>query len=222
MYYSVPEAAGLLGVSEDLVYVWIRNEGLPANFYAGRYHLSRVKLIDWAHRNHFPLAVEGLVSSPVLESALKRGDVLFDVSADTFSAAISEILIKCENIDKKKVCGILEMLQTRDRFGWVIDEYGIGLPTPKSPIAILSESSRVYIAYLKEDSRAELPKVLFVILTSSPRTHLDLLSRCIFAVGDPKFRQLLEQRSRAEVLIDHMQAISVAPPPTQIDFESVE
>lgn len=38
MHHSVPEAAKLLGVTEELVYSWIRNEGLPATLYSGRYH----------------------------------------------------------------------------------------------------------------------------------------------------------------------------------------
>ena len=222
MYYSVPEAAGLLGVSEDLVYDWIRNEGLPANFYSGRYHISRVRLIDWAHRKHFPLAVEGSVMAPVLEDALKRGGVLFNISADSLPTAIRDILARSQDIDEDKISDVLEMLQTRENFGWEVDEHGIGLPMPKAPLAILPESTRVYITYLEQASLARLPKTLFVILTSAPRIHLNLLSRCIFAVQDPKFRQLLEARSEIGALLNHMRAISVEPPPIHINLELQE
>lgn len=214
MHYSVPDAANLLGVAEDLVYDWIRNEGLPATFFGGRYHLNFVKLIDWAHRNRFPLPVHGSVTDPVLEGALEAGGALYNIRGENLKTALQDIFQNHIDLEKSLRNRILAMLGTRDNFGWSINDDGIGIPLSGSPLAVLNENSRVYIAYPETRSaprQAEPFRALVVILVSGNSMHLNLLSRCLFAFRDPNFRAGIAAGSDARVLIDCLRAMRAEP-----------
>lgn len=215
MHYSVPEAARLFGVAEDLVYDWIRNEGLPATFYGGRYHLNSIKLREWASLKQLPLPLEGSVTDPVLEDALRRGGVIFDVPSDSLGVALEEIFLRRLSLDSNIKSKILGMLRSRDSFGWSIAQDGVLLPSPRSPLVVLPDSPRVYIAYVSQDQKIVLRPdsfwALFVILVSAPAMHLNLLSRSLFVLRDPQFRELIAKGSGVESLSERMHALSVEP-----------
>lgn len=217
MHYSVRSAADLLCVTEDLIYDWIRNEDLPAMFFAGRYHLNKLKLIDWAHNNHLMVPTEGALTEPVLEDALHGGGILDNISGGNLEAVLKEIFCQRLNLEPQSQNKILEMLKTREDFGWSIDSQGIGMPDAGAPLVLLPESSRVYIAYVQPGSKTEGSKValqaLFIILVSNLSMHMNLLSRCSLALRDPHFQELIKSSSPAEQLLKRLSELSIKPVP---------
>jgi len=195
MHYSVPETAQLLSVTEDQIYDWIRSQSLPTTFYAGRYHIDKLRLIDWAHRNQLALPVEGLVSAPILESALERGGVLDNVAGDSLRSILEEIFLRRIELAAgvgRKICGLLG---TRENFGWVSGSECITTPSPRAPLVVLPESSRVYLAYPTAAGGGQVPQALFIFLVSHHSIHLNLLTRCLFALRNEQFKQLIMSQS---------------------------
>jgi excisionase family DNA binding protein len=55
MKLTVPEAATLLGSTEDRVRDWIEEMGLPAQKIRGQYRINRAELLEWATSNDITL-----------------------------------------------------------------------------------------------------------------------------------------------------------------------
>jgi len=53
--------------------------------------------------------------------------------------------------------------------------------------------------------------VLFVLLSPNVRSHLQLLSRLMFALHDDVFRQILKRQSRAETVEKRLRELDVSP-----------
>ena len=214
MRYSLPEAAQYLGVEEDLIYDWIRNENLPATYNSGRFCFNRLMLLEWAYRKKFRFPVEGSVSDPILENALECGGVLFDIPGNSLGEALDEIFSRRihfeESISRKALC----LIRTRNNLGWSGTEHGVALPVPSAPL-VLSEESMIYIAHLKncgvDAQLTENIRILFVLLVSTPVMHLNLLSRCLFVLRDPEFCKILEDKSDVPVIMKRLRELSVEP-----------
>ena len=213
MHYSVPETADLLGVPEDQIYDWIRSESLPAAFYGGRYHVDKLRLIDWAHRNQLPLPVEGLVSAPILETALERGGVLKDVAGDSFAVILQDVFLRQVELAPGLGQKICTLLGTRENFGWTVSPDGVATPSPRGSLVVLAESSRVYVVYPKQVSvganrQVAIPRAIFIFLVSTHSMHLNLLTRCMFALRNRQFKELIANRAGLTDLEQSFRAMS--------------
>ena len=211
MQLTVPEAAHLLQVSEDTVYRWIKERGLPASQFEGRFHFNKMWLLEWAHEKGIPLAAEEDEGLPALSDALAHGGVHFDIPGNSI-AAVLRACVDClplpPDVDRDY---LFEMLLLREHQGSTGFGGGIALPHAREPILLHVAQPLVALCYLREpvDFAAVDGKpvtALFVQVTPTIRTHLHLLSQLGRMLNNPDFCGLIADRVDLQRLLTCIQS----------------
>jgi len=217
MQLSVPDAARLLQVPEDTIHKWIRDRGLPASLFDGRYHLNKVWLLEWAHDKGIPLSMDTGEQLPSLASALGQGGVLFDVPG----AAKHELLRACverlplaPEVDRGY---LFEMLWMRENQGSTGFGGGIALPHARGPILLHVPASFVTLCYPRAPVEFGAPDgkpvfALFIQVTPTIRMHLHLLSRLGRVLQDAALQALVREHAALAPLLERVRSLESAAP----------
>jgi PTS system nitrogen regulatory IIA component len=217
MQLTVPEAAHLLNVSEDTVYRWIRDQGLPASQFGGRYHLNKVWLLEWAHGKGIPVAVETGDALPGLPDALLRGGLHADVpgsdKAGVLRASVERLPLP-PGVDRNY---LFQMLLLRENQGSTGFGGGIALPHSREPILLHIPDPLVAVYYLRTpvDFGAvdrQPVTALFVEVTPTIRVHLHLLSQLGRMLRDADFVELVRARAPLPRLLERVRGASFSLP----------
>lgn len=224
MDLTVRDAAGLLHVSENAVYRWIHDGTLPSYRVNDKYRLNRVELLEWATARNMKLSPQifGQEQGPgcppqglpprLLSDAVRAGGVIYDLAgADKASvlAALCQSLVLPEQVDRQELHGVL---LAREALGSTAIGRGIAIPHPRSPLILGVKTPSVTLAFLKQpvefgalDGRPV--SVLFTIISTTIRIHLQLLSRLMLALQDETLAQLLQERSAQDRLLTALGSI---------------
>ncbi|MBI5092858.1 MAG: PTS sugar transporter subunit IIA [Candidatus Hydrogenedentes bacterium] len=218
MDLTAKDAARLLYVSEETIYQWIHNGTLPSYRVGDRYRLNRVELLEWAtarKMNVDPEIFRGNGIRPpdlLLTSALKRGGVIYDLAcADKTSAlrAICDVLPLPEKVDREELHSVLVAREALCSTGI---GNGVAIPHPRGPIVLGVSEPQVTLAFLRHpieygalDMRPV--SILFNIISTTVRIHLVLLSHLMFALHDPDFLSLLDERAAQDRILAKIEAI---------------
>lgn len=220
MQLSVPEAARLLHVPEDTVYRWIRDQGLPASQFGGRYFLNRVWLLEWAHEKGIPIGVGTDDRMPLLSEALERGGRHLDIPGRTPAEALKagvERLPLPPGVAREELG---EMLLVRERQGSTGFGGGIAIPHSRGPILLHVPEPFVAVCHLREPvdfgAHDGTPvTTLFIQVTPTVRTHLHLLSWIARALSDPVFARLVRERADLPRLLEQVRKLEAMPAPAR-------
>ncbi|MBI4082518.1 MAG: PTS sugar transporter subunit IIA [Candidatus Lambdaproteobacteria bacterium] len=209
MQLTVPEAAQLLQVPEETVYRWIRDRGLPASSFGGRYHLNRVWLLEWAHDKGIPIAMDADDRMPGLAEALARGGLHVDIPGrskpEVLQATVDRLPLPAE-VDRAY---LRQMLLVRERQGSTGFGGGIAIPHSRGPILLHVPEPLVAICHLREavDFGAldgQPVSTLFVQVTPTVRIHLHLLARIAKALFEPSFTRLVRSRTDLPQVLEQL------------------
>jgi PTS system nitrogen regulatory IIA component len=217
---TAKDAAKMLGISEDIVYRWMRNGTLPCYRVRDKYRLNRVELLEWAAARKMTVATEYFHSNGIkppnllLTGALRRGGVISDLScSDKASAlrAICEAMPLPKKIDRDDLNSVLiarEALCSTGIGG------GVAIPHPRGPIVLGISEPQVTLAFPRHPINygaldGKPVSILFVILSTTVHVHLLLLSHLMFALQDKEFRRLLDQRASQERILARLETIEM-------------
>lgn len=219
MQLSVPEAAQLLQVPEDTVYKWIRDRGLPASQFNGRYHLNKVWLLEWAHDKGIPLALESGAELPTLAEALALGGAHAEIPGASKLAVLQGVVERLPLPPEVDRAYLIDMLWMREKQGSTGFGGGIAIPHTRGPILLHVPAPLVTVGYLREpvDFGAldgQPVSALFVLVTPTNRVHLHLLSRLGRVLQDAAFVRLVQARAALQPLLERVRAIEGATPPS--------
>lgn len=215
MQLSVPEAALLLQVPEDTVYKWIRDRGLPASQFNGRYHLNKVWLLEWAHDKGIPLAMDAEDRLPGLDEALGRGGVHFDIPGATklevLQASVARLPLPAD-VDRGY---LYEMLVMRENQGSTGFGGGIAIPHTRGPILLHVPAPFVALCYLAQPVEfatqdGKPVSALFMQVTPTNRGHLHLLSWLGRMLQDADFVRLVQARAQLPQLLERVRSVENA------------
>ncbi len=144
---------------------------------------------------------------------IDRGGVYFNIPGEDASEAIAElfkVLRLPPSMDKD---AILTAVIEREGLMPTALGKGIAIPHPRSPMAASEDDERIVVAYAKKpiDFRA-LDKrpvyALFLILSSSQKSHLSILSKLSFILHDEGLRKTLEGKPAKAELCAAIRAFS--------------
>lgn len=215
MQMSVSDAARLFRVSEDTIYRWVQEDELPAARFNDRFHFSRVRLVEWAHKRRVPFMLEGDVRQASLEDSLLRGGVYHGLSG-TDKRSVFEQVVGLLPLPERTDRGyLLEMLLARERQGTTGFGKGIAIPHARDPILLRVNQPVVMLAYLENPidfEAVDLQPVyaLFTMVTPTIASHLHLLSKMGGILEDGEMLRLLEGRAGAEAIVSRIQEIEQA------------
>jgi PTS system nitrogen regulatory IIA component len=221
MELTARDAARLLGVSEATVYEWLRSGALPSHRVRDAYRLNRVELLEWAAARNMKVSPEifrengAAPREGLLAQALRRGGVIHDLPCTDKASALRAVCDRLplpERVDREELHAVLVAREAMCSTG--IGE-GIAIPHPRGPLVLGLPDPQVTLAFLHEPIEygaldRKPVAVLFVIVSTTVRVHLELLSHLMFALQDASFRRLLAARASADELLARLDGLEGA------------
>jgi len=210
MKLTVKDVATLLGIPELTIKRWIHQGKIPVLQTKEGYRFNKKETEKWAQAHNLFLDTGSDTDSApqkphkaFLFEAMKRGDVFFNLKGKNVSDVLREAVFLSplpENIDKEF---LIDMLLQREKLVSTGTGSGIATPHPRYPLKELHEYSFITTCFLDKaiDFNAidGLPVfVIFLLLSSSTKMHLNLLSRLGFCFRDGTFIYFLKKCTNAK------------------------
>lgn len=212
MHLNVRAAAGILGVSEKTVYRWLRQGHLPGHAVGDQLRFNRTELLEWATARGIAVT-SGILDDAAapaggvtLSEALAAGGVYEDVAGADKNEVLQAIVERVTLPPGLERDELLRVLLARESMGSTGVGNGIAIPHVRHPIVLHVAKAFVALCYL----RAPIPfqaldgkpvHTVFVIVSSSVKGHLDLLSRLALALKHAGFAEAVRRRASAEEIL---------------------
>lgn len=229
MRLGVPELAALFGVAEDTVQRWVEDEALPVAGASGQLRFNPTDVLEWATargrrvpqglmRAADPLAA---AAEPGAAEALERGGVHSGVPGVDGRHAVAALLERVALPAGTDRRALLALLLAREDLGSTAIGDGIALPHVRTPIVLRLREPLLALGYLEAPLAVAGPDgrpvdKLFLAITPSTKSHLQLLAGLGYLLQDGGVRSALAQRCGLAKLAHAMRAAeqlrSSAPP----------
>ncbi len=211
MELSVKDVARLMDLPEITIMRWIRQGKIPFYVKNGKYVFDKDQLISWARLHNITLKEnsrsltrqkEELIT---LSTAIERGGIYFGLDGEDVSEVLRNAvgLIRLpDNVDKEEL--IEKLIQREELCSTGIGE-GVAIPHPRHPIRGLISMVPVFFLKREVDFHSVDGKpvfVIFLVLASSTKLHLRLLSRLSFCLRNKDFLSFLRSCKDAHSLLD--------------------
>ena len=225
MLLTVREAAGLLKVTERQIYRWVDEEEIPFRRVRDQVRFNRTDLLEWATSRRLPISLEafddGLDAdepAPSLARALRVGGVPRDVPASDRDSALRAVVERTpmpETVDRE---WLIEILVARENTLSTAIGDGIAIPHVRQPVVAPGVPAAVSVSYLRTPIAFGAPdakpvKTIFLIVSPTVRTHLQMLAHLARALLDPAFRGAVDRQAPAEDLAAAAARLEVLPTP---------
>ena len=212
MDLKIKDIVDLLQVSEKTVYRWIKEKKIPCYRINHQYRFNRSEINEWILSSKIELSSSlvnlGLMNTQDhLLTLLKKGGTIPDVEGSNVNEVLKNAVNKIitpQNLSKEE---ILSALMSREELMPTAIGKGIAIPHPRNPIVTDANNASVSICYLKTPvdfgALDNLPvHTLFILLTASPRMHLDVLSKISYLCQSEFFLTMLKERDRKENILE--------------------
>jgi len=211
---KIKDIIDLLQVSEKTVYRWIKEKKIPCYRINHQYRFSRSEINEWILSNKIEynsslLKLSVSAAPDTFSYLLGNGGVHPDIEGRDVSDALRncvEAIPTPADIPKRD---ILSALLSREELMPTAIGQGIGIPHPRNPIITEAKLASVSICYLRTpidfsalDGRPV--ETLFLILTASPRMHLDVLSKISNLCRQDDFLRLLSGRALKDEILEYV------------------
>ena len=146
---------------------------------------------------------------------IRKGGIVYNVSGNTPKEVLSNLINALVLPPELDTDSLLKAVLERETLMSTVMGNGIALPHPREALVSKSEAQFVVIAYLQKPvdwlSLDNIPvETLFLIVSSSAKSHLRTLSYLNFFCHQESFRLLLQSRASKEAIIHAITAIEEA------------
>lgn len=212
MKLKIDQVAACLDLPLSTVRRWIRQGRIPIRKAGSEYIFDQPVLEKWAQSHNLIFSPACRLQKPEIAepfepllTVMKRGGVFYDIGGgDVESVLASAVRCLPDRTEHEKKT-LHERLMQRELLTSTGIGKGIAIPHPRTPLSDDSSGTLVTTCFLKEpvpfhavDGQPVF--VLFVLLSSTSRRHLHLLSRLSYCVRDDSFIRFLEERPDPETL----------------------
>ena len=210
MQVTFREIKKAFDIDEKTLYQWLNTAGMPAVKANDQYYFNSVEVLEWALKNHIPLTPGVLQlcenkrhGQDVVTPALRQGGVYYNVQGNSQREILGKVLDLIPLPDNVQRDFLKELLLSREQMGTTGIGEGIAIPHVKHPVALAGMSPKIGLFFLENPVDFSAPDgqkvhTVFVILSSSVKGHLTLLSRLAFCLQDPGVISMLSARSKKE------------------------
>jgi PTS system nitrogen regulatory IIA component len=227
MKLTVREAALLLSVAESQVYRWVDEGTIPSSRVNQQPRISRAELLEWAMARRMPVSVELFAGDengakpPSFAGALRRGGIHHCPKAGTRDAAFRAAVETLPGLEEDDRELLFEMLLARESLGSSGIGEGIAIPHVRSPVVFPGTAGTIALCFLDVPLDINAPdgqpvETLFLLVSPTIETHLQLLSQISLALLDPGFKALVLRRASVEQIhaaAERVEATFRASPP---------
>lgn len=213
MFLNIIQLAESLGVEENVVEGWIRNEGLPCVRDSGRMLFDRAQVANWAAERGLAartgflapgLAKRGALS---LEKLLRTGGIHRQVPPENVVRIFGEALARLPSTTPAIRQVLIQRVGAPKAVTWAPVGDGWALPHLRSHIALGGEAGLAALLTLKaalslpEPPPDDMPVTrLIFFLAPTPRAHLEVLARLSGLLARGDFKRSVAQAAPDDVL----------------------
>jgi len=190
---------------------WVRQGRIPIQRNGEEFEFRESAIRKWAASHHLPFrppetAVERPAATPLenLEPVMRRGGVFYDLSGGNVSDVLASAVSVIPAVAPAERDDLLAKLLEREALTSTGIGRGIALPHPRTPLESLTAPA-ITTCFLETpvdfnaiDDRPVF--ALFVVLSTSVKVHLHLLSRLSFGVRSQALLEFLRQTPAPEAL----------------------
>jgi nitrogen PTS system EIIA component len=210
MELKIQDVMELLQVSESELRRWIRDNRIPVYKIGNQYRFNRAEISDWIVTNNIPVSGKilnfSISRNPVrLTELVRRGGIHHGIEGETIAEVIRgavEHMVTPSGIEKSAIVSAL--LQREDLMPTAIGN-GIAVPHPRNPLIADAEDERIAICFprnrLSYKALDGIPiHTLFIVLSATPKRHLEMLSKLSYLCQQEEFVRLLDSGAKSEAL----------------------
>jgi nitrogen PTS system EIIA component len=209
------EVAALLGVAEQDIRVWAHSGRLPCLDAQDRLRFNRQAILEWALTHGHPLNL-GLAAMappglPPLTELFGPERFHYNVPGSTFVEVLRAALDLLQLPLKDKEL-IYDLLVSREKL--MTTALGDGLAIPHLRVPVVVEVPRPTLSIFFTSKPIDMGALdgkpvhtLFLLLSLSPKQHLELLARLTFLFRQPEFVELLRERAKPETILEWIQRV---------------
>lgn len=214
MELNSTEVANLLGLAEHDVREWAHAGKLPYLDAQGPLRFNRQAILEWALARGHSLNLGGKGMEPAglppVWELFAPHRFHYDVAGDTFTEVLRSALgvfeLPCE-ADKEL---IYDLLVSREKLMTTALGEGLAVPHLRVPVVVNVPAPALGIFFTAKpiDMGALDGKpvhTLFLLLSLTPRQHLELLARLAALFRRPEFVRLLRDRAKPETICQWIQ-----------------
>jgi PTS system nitrogen regulatory IIA component len=214
MELKIKDIVGLLQVSEKTVYRWIKDKKIPCYRINHQYRFNRAEINEWILSSKIELSSSLInLSNPERQDSLvqllEKGGIVSHIAGENVREALQNAIqriITPQNISKEE---ILYALLSREELMPTAVGKGIAIPHPRNPIITNLKNASVSICCLEKPidfgSLDNQPvHTLFILLTATPKMHLEVLSKISYLCQDESFLHLLNEQSQKEIILEYV------------------
>jgi len=200
-------------IDEGTLYQWLNKRGMPAVKANDQYYFNSVEVLEWALKNRIRLTTGALKlcekarqGLDVITGALMRGGVYFGLNGTSREEILRKALDLLPLPDHIQKAPLKEMLLAREQAGTTGIGNGIAIPHVKHPVVLAGLEPVVGLFFLEKPVDFSSPDregvhTLFLILSSSFKGHLSLLSRLAFCLQDEDVKSAIKARTHREEIL---------------------
>ena len=212
MELNSAQVGRLLKLDETIVRAWARIGKLPHVHSQGRYRYNRQAILEWALSHNHPLELpkpEGQTdrSLPPLSEVFSPKHFYYDVSGANFAEAVRAALDRLDlppGNDKDLIC---DLMVSREKLMTTAVGDGVAVPHVRVPVVVNAPAPVFGVFFLSQPIEmnaldGQPVHTLFVLLSLTPKQHLELLARLAFLFRHKEFITLLRQRAKLETIVE--------------------
>ena len=200
-------------IEEETLYRWLNKGQMPAIKANDQYYFNSVEVLEWALKNRIHLTTGALklcekdrLGTDDITPALMRGGVYFELKGTRREEIFGKVIDLLPLPEAVGRAPLKEMLLSREQLGTTGIGNGIAIPHVKHPVVLAGMEPVVGLFFLENPVDFSSPDreavhTLFVILSSSFKGHLSLLSRLAFCLQDEDVKSALKRRTHREEIL---------------------
>jgi PTS system nitrogen regulatory IIA component len=225
MELKIKDIIDLLQVSEKTVYRWIKEKKIPCYRINHQYRFSRSEINEWILESRIELASKllnlSIANRPTnFTKLIVHGGIHYDIPGATVPEVLHNAIAAMPTPARISKEDISTALLNREELMSTAIGRGIAIPHPRNPIITDIEDASVSLCFLQTPldfgALDGLPvHTFFVLLTATPRRHLEVLSKISYLCQMDDFLRLLQQRASAAEIINFIQTKELAWQPKE-------
>lgn len=202
----------MLDVPERTLLKWVREKKIPSHRIGRQYLFNREEINEWILHSGSELADRLLDVSILgrvtrLATLITQGGVHDAVAGESVAEVLRNGIEAMRTPASVSKSEIVAALMDRESLMSTAVGGGIAIPHPRNPIIADIEDASVAICYLEHPvdfgALDRMPVgTMFIILSFSPKRHLEVLSKISYLCRDDRFLGLLRQRAPLVRIVD--------------------
>jgi PTS system nitrogen regulatory IIA component len=196
-----------------------------------QWFVNKLDLLEWASKRGVELGPDlarawAAAEEVSLSDAITRGGVHYNVPGHTREAVLHAVVKRLTIVDEADREFIFQGLLAREALGSTAIGSAIAIPHVRNPIVVAADAPSVTVCFLENPIDFSAPdhlpvRILFTIVSPTPRVHLQVLSRLMFLLQDESLRALLMSVPATPELLERVSALeqklSLSPATPQTD-----